>query len=104
MNPKCRETINQMLEEFKQDMMAVFEFGNRKHPDNGETPNFLMPEGNKCSLEARGNSCLHHASDTRAGKTEDHESKLHPALHGGASFAILYIRHKRGIKHSDDSK
>ena len=100
----CRDKIIQMLEEVMKDAMQVFDFGAKKHPDSGDTPNFLTPEGNKCSLEVRGNSCLHHSSDVRAGKTQDKESGLHPALHLIASAAILYIRHKRNIVHPDDKE
>lgn len=98
----CRDKIVQMLQEVLNDTMQVFDFGAKKHPDSGDTPNFLTPEGNKCSRSVRGNSCLHHAADTREGKTVDHESGLHPALHGIASLAIMYIRQKRGIVHSED--
>lgn len=104
MSDRSRMVILAMLEEVLKDTMQVFDFGARKHPDSGHTPNFLTPEGNKCSLKVRGNSCLHHSSDVRAGETEDHESKLHPALHLIASAAILYIRQKRNIVHPDDEK
>jgi len=98
----CRQQILDMLEEVKEDVMHVFDFGARKHPDSGETPNFLTPTGNKCSLTVRGNSCLHHSSDVRSGEKEDGESGLHPALHLIASAAILYIRQKRNIVHPED--
>lgn len=100
-NP-CREKILQMLVEVLKDTMQVFDFGARKHPDSGDTPNFLTPEGNKCSLTVRGNSCLHHSSDVRANVRADHESGLHPALHLIASAAILYIRQKRNIVSPED--
>ena len=99
---KCRQQIVSMLEEVMTDVMKVFEFGSQKHPDSGDTPNFLMPEGNKCSLKVRGNSCLHHAADVRSGEKADWESGLHPALHLIASAAILYIRQKRNIVHPND--
>lgn len=99
---KCRQEILDMLDEVKRDTMRVFDFGAQKHPDSGETPNFLTPEGNKCSLTVRGNSCLHHSADVRAGSKADHESGLHPALHLIASAAILYIRQKRNIIHPQD--
>lgn len=99
---KCRQKILDMLDEVKQDTMKVFDFGAAKHPDSGDTPNFLTPEGNKCSLKVRGNSCLHHSADVRAGETADWESGLHPALHLIASAAILYIRQKRNIVHPLD--
>lgn len=98
----CRAQIVQMLCEVLVDTMQVFDFGARKHPDSGDTPNFLTPEGNKCSLTVRGNSCLHHSADLRAGETKDWESGLSPALHLIASAAILYIRQKRNIIHPDD--
>jgi len=82
--------IVRALEEAMLDTLKVFEFGARKHPDSGDIPNFLTPNGNKCSLEVRGNSCLHHAADLRAGKTEDKESGLHPALHLISSAVILF--------------
>ena len=108
LNPKqstaCRQQILDMLEEVLEDTMKVFDFGNQKHPDSGDTPNFLTPEGNKCSSEVRGNSCLHHAASVRCGEQEDKESGLHPALHLIASAAIVYIRQKRNIIHSDDQE
>lgn len=100
----CRHQILDMLEEVLKDTMRVFDFGAMKHPDSGDTPNFLTPEGNKCSLTVRGNSCLHHAADLRAGEKEDYESKLHPALHLIASAAILYIRQKRNIISPEDER
>lgn len=98
----CKYQIVQMLTEVLQDTVQVFDFGARKHPDSGETPNFLTPNGNKCSRRIRGNSCLHHAAEVRAGEMQDPESGLHPALHLIASAAILYIRQKRNILHPDD--
>ena len=98
----CRQQILDMLDEVASDMMQVFDFGNRKHPDSGNTPNFLTPNGNKCSITVRGNSLLHHSADVRAGVKQDHESGLHPALHLIASAVILYIRQKRNIIHPDD--
>ncbi len=97
-----RQKIIDTLEEVVSDTMQVFDFGAKKHPDSGDTPNFLTPEGNKSSLVVRGNSCLHHSADVRAGVEQDHESGLHPALHLIASAAILYIRQKRNIKHPED--
>ncbi len=99
---KCRQQIIDMLEEVKWDTMRVFDFGAAKHPDSGDNPNFLTPEGNKCSMTVRGNSCLHHSADVRAGTKADHESGLPPALHLIASAAILYIRQKRNIVHPED--
>ena len=101
-NFKCKIEVCDMLNEVFEDTMQVFDFGAQKHPDSGETPNFLTPDGNKCSLRVRGNSCLHHAADVRAGEAHDYESGLHPALHLIASAAILYIRHKRNIVHPED--
>lgn len=98
----CRDKITQMLSEVMRDAMQVFDFGAKKHPDSGEVPNFLTPEGNKCSRIVRGNSCLHHAADVRGGINADHESGLHPALHLISSAAILYIRQKRNIVHPED--
>ena len=99
---RCRQKIIDMLCEVMNDTMQVFDFGAAKHPDSGDTPNFLTPEGNKCSRRVRGNSCLHHAADLRAGEEADWESGLSPALHLIASAAILYIRHKRNIIHPQD--
>ncbi len=98
----CRNQIVAILSEVLDDTMAVFDFGARKHPDSGDIPNFLLPEGNKCSLVTRGNSCLHHAADVRAGHKKDWESNLHPALHLIASAVILYIRQKRNIVALED--
>lgn len=99
---KKETIILNMLLELVEDTMQVFEFGAKKHPDSAATPNFLTPNGNKCSQMIRGNSCLHHAADVRAGVKRDHESGLHPALHLVSSAAILYIREKRNIVHPDD--
>lgn len=99
---ECREKILNMLVEVINDTMQVFDFGAKKHPDSGDTPNFLTPEGNRCSLTIRGNSCLHHSADVRAGERRDFESGLHPALHLISSAAILYIRQKRNIIHPSD--
>lgn len=103
-HPSCRQQILDMLEEVLTDTMQVFDFGASKHPDSGDTPNFLTPAGNKCSLTVRGNSCLHHSADVRANVRADHESGLHPALHLIASAAILYIRQKRNITHPLDDE
>jgi len=98
----CRQQILDMLEEVKEDVMQVFDFGALKHPDSKDIPNFLTPTGNKCSLTVRGNSCLHHSADLRNGELSDYESGLHPGLHLIASAAILYIRQKRNIVHPED--
>ena len=100
---ECRRKIVQMLEEVMQDTMQVFDFGATKHPDSGDTPNFLTPEGNKCSLTDRGSSILrHHAKAYENPGALDDESGLQHLLHGIASDAILYIRHKRNITHPLD--
>ncbi len=100
----CRQQILDLLAEVMTDTMQVFDFGAAKHPDSGWQPNFLTENGNKCSLTVRGNSCLHHAADVRAGVKQDHESGLHPALHLIASAVILYIRQKRNIVSPEDKK
>ena len=98
----CREQIEDILEEVLNDTLQVFDFGVNKHPDSGDTPNFMTPEGNKCSLKDRGSSCLRHSAELFTGETKDWESGLHPALHLISSAAILYIRHKRNLKHPED--
>lgn len=101
----CRHKIVQMLEEVLNDTMLVFDFGAKKHPDSGDTPNFLTPAGNKCSLKDRGSSILrHHAKAYENPGALDEESGLAHLLHGIASDAILYIRHKRNIVHPEDIK
>jgi len=99
----CRDQILQALTEVIDDTMQVFDFGAKKHPDEENTPNFLLLEGNKCQLEVRGKSILGHAAkcymDVGA---KDDESDLPHLLHLISSAAILYIRHKRGIKHPED--
>ena len=60
----CRQKIVQMLGEVMSDTMQVFDFGAQKHPDSGDTPNFLTADGNKCSLRERGSSVLRHAART----------------------------------------
>lgn len=101
-NP-CREKILQMLVEVVKDTMQVFDFGARKHPDSGDTPNFLTPEGNKCSKHDRGSSVLRHSARIfMHPEKQDEESGLSEILHLIASAAILYIRQKRNIVHPDD--
>lgn len=100
---KCRKQIVQMLCEVLGDILQVFDFGNQKHPDSGDTPNFLEKDGNKCSLHDRGSSVLRHAARTfMHPELLDDESKLPELLHLLASVSILYIRHKRNIVHPDD--
>ena len=101
---KGRKKIIEMLCEVMADTMKVFDFGTTKHPDSGDTPNFLIPEGNKCSLKDRGSSILRHHAEAylNPGKLDD-ESNLAHLLHGIASDAILYIRYKRNIIHPDDN-
>lgn len=99
----CRQKISQMLGECMSDTMMVFEFGAKKHPDSGDTPNFLLPEGNKCSKRERGSSILRHAARTfMTPEKLDDESNLSEYLHLMASIAIMYIRHKRMITHPED--
>lgn len=102
----CRQQILEMLTEVAIDTMQIFDYGARKHPDSGETPNFLTPAGNKCELKVRGSSVLRHSAQS-FGKPEalDDEkggSNLQHLLHLMASAAILYIRHKRNIVHPED--
>lgn len=92
-----RQQIEGILKEVMQDVMQVFDFGAKKHPDSGDVPNFMTPNGNKCSLRERGSSCLRHSAEIFTGNNADNESGLHPALHLIASAVILYIRQKRGI-------
>lgn len=102
----CRQQILEMLTEIAIDAMQVFDFGARKHPDSGNTPNFLTPAGQKCEIKVRGSGVLRHAAQC-FGKVDavDDESKLPHILHLIASAAILYIRHKRNIVHpADESK
>lgn len=100
---KCRQQILDMLEEVKNDTMKVFDFGAQKHPDSGDTPNFLTEDGSKCSLRNRGSSILRHAARTFM-KPEmlDEESNLPELLHLMSSVAIMYIRQKRNIIHPED--
>ena len=99
----CRQQIADMLEEIATDTMQVFDFGANKHPDSGNTPNFLTPNGNKCSLKDRGSSVLRHAARTfMRPEVKDEESGLPEMLHLMASLSILYIRHKRKIIHPED--
>jgi hypothetical protein len=97
-----RLMIEQMMQEVVEDVMQVFDFGAKKHPDSGEVPNFLTENGNKCALRDRGSSCLRHSAELLTGRTEDEESHLSPALHLIASASILYIRQKRNIIHGED--
>lgn len=92
-----------MMLEVANDTMQIFDFGAKKHPDSGDTPNFLTRNGNKCSLRERGSSVLRHAAATfmNPGKLDD-ESKLQEILQLIASASILYIRHKRNIVHPED--
>jgi hypothetical protein len=101
---ECREKIKDMLAEVMHDTMAVFDFGHTVHPDAGDTPNFLMPDGNKCDLKTRGKCTLGHvaAAHLNPGAVED-ESGLSHLLHAISDCAILYIRHKRNIVHPTDA-
>ena len=99
----CRDQIIYMLREVLEDTMQVFDFGAAKHPDSGDTPNFLTPNGNNCSLRDRGSSVLRHTARTfMHPEVVDEESKLSEYLHLMASVVILYIRHKRNILHPED--
>lgn len=101
----CREQILDMLKEVLSDTMKVFDFGAKKHPDSASIPNFLTPEGNKCDLKTRGKSVLGHAASGFCHpEALDEESGLPHLLHLISSAAILYIRHKRNIKHPIDQK
>lgn len=99
----CRDKIVDMLCEISTDILQVFDFGAQKHPDSGDTPNFFMENGNKCSKHDRGSSILRHAARVfmQPEKIDD-ESKLSELLHLMASVCIMYIRHKRGIIHPSD--
>lgn len=101
---ECRDKIIQVLNEVSKDVMQVFDFGAKKHPDSGNTPNFLTPNGNKCAHRERGSGCLRHAAEAYARNKSDAESGLNPLLHLIASAAILYIRQKRNIIHPEDLK
>ncbi len=99
----CRQKIVEMMCEVVEDTMQVFDFGAKKHPDSGDTPNFLTSEGNKCSLKDRGSSCLRHNARTfMYPEAIDEESGLPELLHLISSVAIMYIRHKRNIVHPED--
>ncbi len=101
-NP-CRQKILEMLTEVVSDIMQVFDFGTKKHPDSGDTPNFLEENGNKCSKKDRGSSVLRHAARTfMHPEAIDTESNLSELLHLLASASILYIRQKRNIIHPLD--
>ena len=100
---ECRQKILDALEETMNDTMQVFDFGAQKHPDSGNTPNFLTPNGNKCSLYDRGSSILRHAARIFMNPLVlDKESGLPEIQHLLASISMYYIRAKRGIVHGDD--
>ena len=101
----CRTKILEMLTEVMTDVMQVFDFGAKKHPDSGDTPNFLEPDGNRCSKLDRGSSVLRHAARTfMHPESKDIESNLPELLHLLASVSILYIRQKRNLVHPDDKE
>jgi hypothetical protein len=101
----CRSKIVAMLAEVMTDTMQVFDFGAEKHPDSGDMPNFLTPNGNKCSLHERGSSVLRHSARTfMHPEMLDEESNLSELLHLLASVSIIYIRHKRNIQHPSDAE
>ena len=92
-----------MLSEVLFDTMQVFDFGAKKHPDSGDTPNFLEKDGNKCSKHDRGSSILRHSARTfMHPEILDSESNLPEILHLLASVSIMYIRNKRNIIHPQD--
>lgn len=100
---ECRHIIVEMMREVLEDTMQVYDFGAQKHPDSGQIPNFLMEDGNKCSLKDRGSSVLRHAARTfMHPEAKDDESNLSELLHLISSASILYIRHKRNISHPLD--
>lgn len=99
---KCEKQIRDFLDEVLNDVFTVFEFGATKHPDSGDTPNFLTVNGNKCSHKQRHDSCFHHLASSFCHDTKDPESGLNPLLHLIASAAILYIRQKHDIVHPED--
>lgn len=102
---ECRDKIREMLAEVMNDVMAVFDFGAAKHPDSGDTPNFLTPNGNKCEIHDRGSSVLRHAAQSFGNPSaRDGESNLPHILHLISSAAIIYIRNKRLIVHPEDKK
>jgi len=99
----CRQQIIEVLMENVLDTLKVFDFGHQKHPDAGDEPNFLLPDGNKCSKHERGSSILRHAAHTfMQPEILDEESGLPEMLHLLSSVCIMYIRHKRNIIHSED--
>ena len=99
----CRHKIKTMLAEVMNDTLQVFDFGAKKHPDSGDTPNFLTPSGAKCEVKVRGSSILRHAAQCFGNiDARDDESNLPHILHLLASASILYIRNKRGIVHPMD--
>jgi hypothetical protein len=101
----CREKIVQMLEEVLNDTMQIFDFGAKKHPDSGQTPNFLTPMGSKCEVKVRGSGVLRHAAQSFGNPAAlDDESNLPHLLHLISSAAILYIRNKRDIAHPNDKE
>ena len=100
---QSRYVILSMMREITDDVMEVFDFGEQKHPDSGDTPNFLLPEGHKCSLKDRGSSMLRHNARTfMHPEAVDEESNLPELLHLLSSVCIMYIRHKRNIIHPSD--
>lgn len=99
----CREKIVKMLAEVMVDVLQVFDFGAIKHPDSGDTPNFLEKDGNKCSKHDRGSSVLRHSARTfMHPEALDEESGLSELLHLISSASIIYIREKRKIIHPND--
>lgn len=97
------DKIIQMLVEVLEDTLKVFKFGASVHPDGGDTPNFLTPNGHKCSKHDRGSSILRHAARTfMRPEIKDKDSDLSELLHLIASASIMYIRHKRNISHPED--
>lgn len=101
----CKLQLLDAVHEVMNDVIQVFDFGAQKHPDSGDTPNFLTPAGNKCSLKERGSGALRHVARTfMRPEYLDEESGLPELLHAIASLSILYIRHKRGIVHPEDKK
>lgn len=104
MSNEAEIKLIRFMDEVFDDVMRVFAFGADKHPDSGDTPNFLMEDGNKCQHKVRHDSCFHHTAESFCGSKADHESGLHPLLHLISSSAILYYRQKHGIVHPDDEE
>lgn len=86
------------------DELLVIENGAKKHiAPPGTRANWLQPEGSTVSHKDMHDRIFHHISRSFANyERNDYESGLDHLLHAICRAKMMYVRIKRGLKHSDD--